>query len=124
MLMNMFLALKSSLVQQTVHNYTLLMEHTLLSSHHFRGDSVHFLQLEPVNALVFFSFHKVPANTEWRVTSAHGRKVTSSRQITEVRQRRARLVLGWVTAAPVTLPAMCRGVGQASHITPPLSIQQ
>ena len=30
---------------------------------------------------------------------AHGRVVTSSRQITEVKQRRARLVLGWVTAA-------------------------
>ena len=29
---------------------------------------------------------------------AHGRMVTSSRQITEVKQRRARLVLGWVTA--------------------------
>ena len=29
---------------------------------------------------------------------AHGRVVTSSRQITEVKQRRARLVLGWVTA--------------------------
>ena len=28
---------------------------------------------------------------------AHGRVVTSSRQITEVKQRRARLVLGWVT---------------------------
>ena len=55
---------------------------------------------------------------------AHGRMVTSSRQITEVKQRRAWLVLGWVTAARVTLPAMCRGVGQASHITPPLSTQQ
>ena len=30
---------------------------------------------------------------------AHGRMVTSSRQITEVKQRRARLVLGGVTAA-------------------------
>ena len=47
--------------------------------------------------------------------SAHGRMVTSSRQITKVKQRRAQLVLGWVTAARVTLPAMCRGVGQASH---------
>ena len=55
---------------------------------------------------------------------AHGRMVTSSPQITEVKQRRARLVLGWVTAVRVTLPAMCRGVGQASHITPPLSTQQ
>ena len=54
---------------------------------------------------------------------AHGRVVTSSRQITEVKQRRARLVLGWVTAARV-LPAMCRGVGQAFHIMPPLSTQQ
>ena len=52
---------------------------------------------------------------------AHGRMVTSSHQITEVKQRRARLVLGW---ARVTLLAMCRGVGQASHITPPLSTQQ
>ena len=55
---------------------------------------------------------------------AHGRMVTSSRQITEVKQRQARLVLGWVTAARVTLPVMCRGVGQASHITLPLSTQQ
>ena len=55
---------------------------------------------------------------------AHGRVVTSSHQITEVKQRRARLVLGWVTAARVTLPAMCRGVGQAFHIMPPLSTQQ
>ena len=49
--------------------------------------------------------------------------VTSSRQITEVKQRGARLVLGWVTAARSS-HAMCRGVGQASHITPPLSTQQ
>ena len=55
---------------------------------------------------------------------AHGRVVTSSRQITEVKQRRARLVFGWVTAARVTLPAMYRGVGQAFHIMPPLSTQQ
>ena len=56
---------------------------------------------------------------------AHGRVVTSSRQITEVKQRRAQLVLGWVTAgARVTLSAMCRGVGQAFHIMPPLSTQQ
>ena len=54
---------------------------------------------------------------------AHG-VVTSSRQITEVIQLRARLVLGWVTGARVTLPAMCRGVGQASHIMLPLSAQQ
>ena len=33
-----------------------------------------------------------------RSALAHGRVVTSSRQITEVKQRRARLVLGWVTA--------------------------
>ena len=45
---------------------------------------------------------------------AHGRVVTSSGQITEVKQRRAQLVLGWVTGAQVTLPAMCRG-GWASH---------
>ena len=56
--------------------------------------------------------------------SSPGRMVTSSRQITEVKQRRAPLVHGWVTTARVTLPAMCRGVGQASHITPPLSTQQ
>ena len=55
---------------------------------------------------------------------AHGRVVTNSCQITEVKQRRARLVLGWVTGARVTLPAMCRGVGQAFHIMPPLSTQQ
>ena len=53
---------------------------------------------------------------------AHGRVVTSSRQITEVKQRRARLVLGWVTAhCSSHVQAMCRGVGQASHITLPLS---
>ena len=34
---------------------------------------------------------------------AHGRMVTSSRQITEVKQRQGRLVLGWVTAARVML---------------------
>ena len=55
---------------------------------------------------------------------AHGRVVTSSRQINEVKQRQTRLVLGWVTGARVTLLAMCRGVGQASHIKPPLSTQQ
>ena len=49
---------------------------------------------------------------------AHGRMVTSSRQITEVKQCRARLVLGWVTAARVMLPAMCRGVGR---LCPPSS---
>ena len=58
------------------------------------------------------------------IVVAHGRMVTSSRQITEVKQRRAQLLLGWVTAARVTLLAMCRGVGQASHIMPPLSTQQ
>ena len=52
---------------------------------------------------------------------AHGHVLTSSRQITEVKQRRAGLVLGWVTIARVTLPAMCTGVGQAFHIMPPLS---
>ena len=55
---------------------------------------------------------------------AHGCVVTSSRQITEVKQRRAQLVLGWVTAARVMLSAMYRGVGQAFHIMPPLSTQQ
>ena len=54
----------------------------------------------------------------------HPAMVTSSRQITEVKQRRARLVLGWVTTARVTVPAMCRCVGQASHITLPLSTQK
>ena len=43
---------------------------------------------------------------------AHGRLVTSSRQITEVKQSRAQLVFGWVTGAWVTLSAMCRGVRQ------------
>ena len=47
---------------------------------------------------------------------AHGRVVTSSPQITEVKQRLARLVLGWVTGAQVTLPAMCRDVGQTFHM--------
>ena len=56
---------------------------------------------------------------------AHGRVVTSSHQITEVKQRRARLVLGWVDARCSShAPAMCRVVGQASHITMPLSTQQ
>ena len=55
---------------------------------------------------------------------AHGRMVTNSHQITEVKQRRAWLLLGWVTGARVMLPAMCRGVGQASHIMLPLSTQQ
>ena len=36
-------------------------------------------------------------NGTWSHMVAHGRMVTSSRQITEVKQRRARLVLGWVT---------------------------
>ena len=64
------------------------------------------------------------ANSACITVVALGRMVTSSRQITKVEQRRARLVLGYVTAAGVTLPAMCRGVGQASHITLPLSTQQ
>ena len=38
---------------------------------------------------------------------AHDRVVTSSRQITEVAQNRARFVLWWVTGAQVMLPAMC-----------------
>ena len=50
--------------------------------------------------------------------------VTSSRQITAVKQRRDPLVLAWVTGARVTLLSMCRGVGQSSHIMPPLSTQQ
>ena len=54
----------------------------------------------------------------------HSRVVTSSRQITEVNQCQAQLVLGWVTGARVTLLAMCRGVAQASHIMPTLSTQQ
>ena len=65
-----------------------------------------------------------PLPTNGYQVVAHGRVVTSSGQITEVKQRRARLVLGWVTDAQVTLPAMCRGVGQAFHIMPPLSTQQ
>ena len=81
-----------------------------------------------VNALVCqkicVSFlKKVEINIVMLVT--YGRVVTSSRQITEVKQRRARLVLGWVTARCSShAPAMCRGVGQASHITLPLSTQQ
>ena len=55
---------------------------------------------------------------------AHGQVVTSSSQIIEIKQCRARLVLGWVTGARVTLQAMCRGVGQAFHIMMPLSTQQ
>ena len=55
---------------------------------------------------------------------AHGRVVTSSRQITEVKQRRAQSALGWVAGARVTLLAMCRDVGQASHIMTPLSTKQ
>ena len=54
----------------------------------------------------------------------HDRVLTSSHQIAEVKQRRARLVFEWVTGARVTLPAICRGLGQASHIMPPLSTQQ
>ena len=38
----------------------------------------------------------------------HGRVVTNACQITEVKQCRARLVLGLVTGAQVTLPVMCR----------------
>ena len=68
----------------------------------------------PYKRLVKLSLHLV----------AHGCVVTSSRQITEVKQHQARLVLGWVTGARVMLPAMCRGVGQAFHIMPPLSTQQ
>ena len=59
-----------------------------------------------------------------RLLMAHGQVVTSSRLITEVKQRQAQLVLRWVTGAYIMLLAMCRGVGQASHIMPPLSIQQ
>ena len=55
---------------------------------------------------------------------AHGRVVTSSCQIPEVKQCRARLVLGWVTDAWVMLLAMCGHVGQASHIMLPLTTQQ
>ena len=54
------------------------------------------------------------------VMVAHGSVVTSSHQITEVKQHQAWLVLGWVAGARVMLPAMCRGVGQASHIMWPL----
>ena len=53
-----------------------------------------------------------------------GRVVTSSRQITEVKQHQAWLVLGSVKGTRVTLLAMCRGFGQASHIMLPLSTQQ
>ena len=40
--------------------------------------------------LTLYDIHKL---------TRHGRMVTSSRQITEVKQRRARLVLGWVSHA-------------------------
>ena len=50
--------------------------------------------------------------------------VTSSRQVTEVKQYWSRLVLGWVTGALVTLLAMCRGVWQDSHIMSAMSMQQ
>ena len=46
---------------------------------------------------------------------AHGRVVICSSQITEIKHRRAQLVLGWVTVAQVMLPAMCTGVGQATR---------
>ena len=55
---------------------------------------------------------------------AHDRVVTSSHQITEVKQCRARLVLGWVAGARVTTLAMSGDVWQASHIMTPLSTQQ
>ena len=51
---------------------------------------------------------------------ADGRVVTSSRQIIEVKQCQAQLALRWMTNARVTLPAMCRGIGQVSNIMPPL----
>ena len=42
---------------------------------------------------------------------AHGLAVACLCQITEVKQRGARLALGWVTCVRVMPPAMCRGVG-------------
>ena len=54
-------------------------------------------------AIAKFQFYNLARNLDTLLTLsvmvAHGRMVTSSRQITEVKQRRARLVLGWVTAA-------------------------
>ena len=55
---------------------------------------------------------------------AHGRVVTSSHQITEVKQRSAPLVFGWMTSSRITLSTMCRSVEQASHVMPPLFNQQ
>ena len=55
---------------------------------------------------------------------AHGWVVTSSRQIAEVKPHWAQFVLGWLTSPRVMLLNMCRGVGQASHVMPPLSTQQ
>ena len=44
--------------------------------------------------------HRMHEGVHWLShVVAHGRKVISSRQITEVKQRGAWLVLGWVTAA-------------------------
>ena len=40
---------------------------------------------------------------------AHSQVVSSSRQITVIKQCGAQLVLGWVTGAWVTLSTMCRG---------------
>ena len=42
---------------------------------------------------------------------AHGRVVTSSRQITEVKQRRARLVLGWVVSTWMGDRCSCHAAG-------------
>ena len=54
--------------------------------------------------------------TQYQV-SLHGstdRVVASSSQITEIKQHRAQLVLGWVIGTRVMLAATCGDVGQAS----------
>ena len=60
---------------------------------------------------------------------AHGRVVTNSRQITEVKQRRAWLVLGWMTASHwLVFESCCRPCVEVSgkplilcHLSPPSS---
>ena len=57
--------------------------------------SIWWLAPSPYNYTVLHRLHIIALY----LMVAHGRMVTSSRQITEVKQRRARLVLGWVTVA-------------------------
>ena len=76
-----------------------------------------------------FSLHIYARHVNWsndltHNMVAHDRVVTSSHQITEVKQCRARLILGWMAGARVTTLAMSGDVWQASHIMTPLSTQQ